>query len=121
MVLAESVARLAISLLAIAQTRVELVATEVEEESLRYFSYLLLSLAALFCIGMAVVLGVLLAVVLFWDTHRVGILLTLIALFGIAGVTMGLRLRSRYRVKPKLLAHTVTELSRDTDMLRPRA
>ena len=49
MVTAESAARLAASLLAILHTRVELAATEIEEESLRYFSCLILSLAALFC------------------------------------------------------------------------
>lgn len=123
MVIAESIARLAATLLSVAQTRVELVAAEVEEESLRYFSYLLLSLAALFCLGVAILLGVLLLVVLYWDTHRIGILLTLTTLFGIASIMMALRVRRRYRVKPRLLTHTMTELSRDADMLKlkPRA
>jgi uncharacterized membrane protein YqjE len=121
MVLAESAARLAASLLAILQTRVELVAAEVEEESLRYFSYLLLSLAALFCLGVALVLGAVLLVVLFWDTHRVGILLVLIALFGLAAALLALRLRRRYQVKPPLLAHTMMELARDREALQPRS
>lgn len=121
MVIAESVARLAASLLAIAQTRVELAATEVEEETLRYFSYLILSLAALFCLGIAVVLGVLLLIVLYWDSHRIGILSTLIVLFGIASAAIGLHVRRKYLFKPKLLGHTLTELSRDSDMLQPRA
>jgi uncharacterized membrane protein YqjE len=121
MVLADSLTRLAVSLLAIAQTRMELAATEVEEQSLRYFSCLLLALAALFCTGIAVVLGVLLALVLFWDTHRIGILLTLIVLFAIAGIATGMRLRRQFQLKPKLLNQTVTELSRDGEMLRPPA
>lgn len=121
MTLAESAARLTATLLAIVQTRVDLVATEVEEETLRYFSYLLLSMAAMFCVGIAVVLGVFLAVLLYWDTQRVGILLTLIVLFGVAGMWIGLRVRSQYRMKPKLLAHTMQELSRDADLLRPPA
>lgn len=121
MVLAESIARLAASLLAVVQTRVELAATEVEEESLRYFSCLMLSLAAMFCFGIAVVLCVLLAIVVYWDTHRIGILLTLIALFAVAGAVLGLKLRNQYRMKPKLLAHTVSELATDTELLRPRA
>lgn len=121
MVIAESAARLAASLLAIAQTRVELAATEVEEESLRYFSYLILSLAALFFLGVAIVLGVMLLVVLYWDEHRIGILSVLMAMFGVAGLALGMRVRTRYRYKPRLLGHTLTELSRDTDMLRPPA
>lgn len=119
--IAESAARLAASLLAIVQTRLELAATEVEEESLRYFSYLLLSLAAMFCIGLAIVLGTLLVVVLYWDTNRIGVLLVLTALFAFIGIAIGLRVRSRYRDKPKLLLHTMTELSRDGEMLQPPA
>lgn len=121
MLIAESATRLAASLLAIVQTRVELAATEIEEESLRYFSCLILSLAGLFCAGIAVVLGVLLTVVLFWDTNRVGILLTLMVLFAIAGAAIGLRVRNRYRSKPRMLMHSMTELSRDTEMLQPHA
>lgn len=121
MVLAESVARLAATLLAIVQNRVDLVATEVEEESLRYFSYLMLSLAAMFCMGIAIVLGVLLAVVLYWESHRVAILSILMALFALTGITLALRVRSQFRLKPKLLGHSMTELSRDADLLQPPA
>lgn len=119
--IAETAARLAASLLSILQNRIELAATEIEEESLRYFSFLLLSLGVLFCAGIAVVLAVMLAVVLFWDTHRVGVLVTLIALFGFAAALVGLRLRGLYRSKPPLLAFTLNELSRDKDMLQPRS
>jgi uncharacterized membrane protein YqjE len=121
MVLAESVARLAASLIAVIQTRTELIATELEEESLRYFSWLMLALVGMFCIGVAVVLGVMLIVVLYWDTHRIGTLLTLTVLFALAGIFIGIRMRSQYRAKPKLLGHTVTELSRDADLLQPHA
>lgn len=121
MVLAESAARLAASLIGIIQTRVELIATEVEEESLRYFSSLMMALSALFCIGVAILLGVALVLVLYWDTHRVGILLALTILFALAGVVIGMRMRSRHRLKPGLLSHTMTELSRDAELLQPPA
>lgn len=117
--LAESVIRLVATLLAMAQTRMELVAAEVQEESLRYFSYLLWSLAAMFCLGIAIVAAVLLVVVLYWDTHRIGILLTLSVLFGITGVAIGLRLHRQYRGKPQLLAYSTSVLSRDAEMLQP--
>lgn len=121
MVLVESAARLAATLLAIVQTRIDLAATEVEEETLRYFSYLILSMAAMFCIGIAIVLGTFLAVLLYWETNRTGILLTLIALFGATGIWIGLRVRRQYREKPRLLTHTTQELSRDADLLHPSA
>lgn len=119
--IAESAARLVTTLLAIVQTRIELAATEVEEESLRYFSYLMLSLAAMFFLGLAIVLGTLLIVVLYWDTNRIGMLLVLTALFAFVGAVIGLRVRGQYRGKPKLLTHTMTELSRDGEMLQPPA
>ncbi|WP_220809373.1 phage holin family protein [Noviherbaspirillum aridicola] len=118
--LADSATRLGASLLAILQTRVELVAAEVEEESLRYFSYLMMSLAALFCLGVAVVLCAMLLLVLFWDSYRIPVLLFLILLFGGAAAWLGLKLRQAYRLKPPLLAHTMMELARDRDTLRPQ-
>ena len=121
MLFAESLSRLAATLLAIAQNRAELVATEVEEESLRYFSYLMLSLAAMFCLGIAVVLGVLLAVVLYWESHRIGILVTLTGVFALIGIMLALHVRKLYRLKPKLLGATIAELGRDTELLQPPA
>jgi uncharacterized membrane protein YqjE len=121
MQLVESAARFAGTVLAMVQTRVELAAAEVEEESLRYFSYLLSALAALFCLGIAVVLAVILIIVLYWDTHRIGVLLSLIALFGVASAWFALRLRERYQQKPPLLGHTLNELARDGELLQPPA
>ena len=121
MMIAESAQRLAATLLAAVQNRVELASTELEEESLRYFSCLMLSLAAMFCLGIAVVLGVLLAVVLYWDTHRVTVLAVLAAVFSLTGVTIAMRVRRQYQAKPRLLGSTMTELARDADLLRPRA
>jgi uncharacterized membrane protein YqjE len=121
MMIAESASRLAATLLAIIQNRVELASTELEEESLRYFSCLMLSLAAMFCLGIAVVLGVILAVLLYWDTHRVAILAVLIALFGGTALLITLRVRRQYQSKPRLLGNTMAELSRDSELLQPRA
>lgn len=121
MMIAESVARLAATLLAVARTRVELAATEVEEQTLRYFSWLMLSLAAMFCVGIAVVLGVFLALLLYWETHRIGILLALIMLFGGTGIWIGMHIRRQYRSKPPLLGDSMHELARDAELLQPPA
>ena len=121
MVLAESAARLAATLLAIVQTRLDLAATEVEEESLRYFTYLVLALAALFCVGLAIVLGTILLVVIYWESNRTGILLALTMLFAVIGIALGMRVRSLFQQKPKLMKHTMSELARDADMLQPPA
>ena len=119
--IAESASRLAATLLAIVQNRVELASTELEEESLRYFSCLMLSLVAMFCLGIAIVLGVILAIVLFWESNRVAALAVLSVLFGAAGVMIGMQVRRQYQSKPRLLGHTMAELSRDSELLQPRA
>jgi uncharacterized membrane protein YqjE len=114
----DSVARLVATFIAVLQTRAELATVEIEEEALRYFIYLMMALAAMFFAGVAILLAILLIVAIYWDEHRVGVLLTLIALFLIASFAIGMRLRDRYRRKPSLLGHTLGELSRDVEALK---
>lgn len=119
MAIVESVSRLAGTFISILQTRLELIAIEVEEESLRFFSYFFFALAAMFCIGMALLLGVLLIVVIYWDTHRVPVLVSLMAFFAFSSAMIMLGIRQHYRMKPRMLSHTLTELSRDIERLKP--
>ncbi|HEX2529905.1 MAG TPA: phage holin family protein [Burkholderiaceae bacterium] len=116
---ADSLARLAATFIAIVRTRAELAAVEIEEEALRYFSYLLLALAAMFFFGLAILLVILLVVAVYWDTHRIGVLSSLIALFAVAGIWLGLKVRNSYRYKPGLLGQTLVELSKDIETLKP--
>lgn len=118
MAIVDSIARLASTLLDILHTRLELVSVEVEEELTRYAAYLVLVLIALFCAGIAVLLGILLIIALFWDTHRLQVLLTLIAVFGGAAIGLGLWLRQALRSKPRLFAHTLAELGKDKSALQ---
>lgn len=115
---ADSISRFAGTFIAIIQTRAELAAVEIEEEALRYFTYLMMALAAMFFFGLAMVLVLVLVIALFWDTHRIGVLLSLIAIFGIAGAWLGVQLRNSYKQKPALLGSTLGELSRDIEALK---
>ena len=119
MAIVESVSRLAGTVIGILQTRLELIAIEVEEESLRFFSYFFFALAAMFCIGMALLLGALLIVVIYWDTHRVPVLVSLMAFFALSSAMIMLGVRKHYRMKPRMLSHTLTELSKDIERLKP--
>lgn len=119
MAIVESVSRLAGTFIAILQTRLELIGVEVEEESLRFFSYLILALAAMFCIGMALLLGVVLTIVIYWDTQRMGVLITLMVLFALSGAAIMFGVRRNYRMRPRILSHTLKELSRDIERLKP--
>lgn len=118
MAIADSLAALAATLLATLRTRLELISVELEEELARYSSYLLWSLVALFCAGIAVLLGILLIVALYWDSHRMLVLLSLIGLFGGLAITLAVWLKLAMRNKPRLLASTLAELRKDTSILR---
>lgn len=119
MAIIDSVSRLAGTLIAILKTRLELITVEVEEESLRFFFYFLFALAAMFCLWMVLLLGALVLVVIYWDTQRVPILISLMFLFALFSVTITIGIRKHYRRKPKMLVHTLKELSRDIEELTP--
>ena len=101
-----------------AQTRAELLTTEVEEEIQRVARLLLLGFAGL----LAGILGALIAgfvvVIVFWDTHRVAAALSVLAVFALAAVICGLAVRRELRAKPRLLEATRAELARDVARLR---
>ncbi len=106
------------TLLAAGQTRLEILATEIEEERLRLEQLLLLAVAAAFSLGMAVILGVAFVVVYFWDTHR---LLTVgglaLAFFGVAAICAA-AVYGKAKSRPKPFAVTRGELAKDVNALR---
>ena len=119
MALAESLTRFMTSLAAMMHSRMELATIEIEEESLRIYSALMLSLLALFCCTFAVALLVVLCIVLFWEQHRVAVLLFFIALFGAACALLVRIVQQQYRNKPALLSYTLAEIRKDIDAIKP--
>jgi uncharacterized membrane protein YqjE len=113
-----SIRHLASSLLGAAQTRLEILATEIEEERVRLEQMLLVAVGAVFCLGMGIVLSVAYIVVFFWDTHRLAAVGILAAAFLAAGVACGWILREKVRTRPKPFTITRGELAKDRAMLR---
>jgi len=116
--LLQSIKHLAQTLLGAAQTRLEILATEIEEERVRLEQMLLVALGAVFCLGMGIVLCVACVVVFFWDTHRLAAVGILAAGFLAAGLVFGLILRDKAKTRPKPFAITRGELAKDRDLLR---
>jgi uncharacterized membrane protein YqjE len=116
--LLQSVRHLGRTLLGAAQTRLEIFATEIEEERVRLEQLLLVALAAAFCFAMGIALAVALVVLYFWDTHRLLAVGLLAAAFLTAGAVLGLILRNTAKTRPKPFAVTRGELAKDRDMLR---
>lgn len=116
--LLRSLVQLGGTLLATAQTRVELLTTELSEDVERGIRILLWGFVAL----LAGILGALLAgitlIIYFWDTHRLGAAVGVTLAFLVVAAVAGWVSRERLREKPRLLDATRSELRQDVEVLR---
>ena len=119
--LLESLATLAATLVAIAHTRLDLLSADLEEDRERLLSILVLTLVALFCLGVGVVLATILLVVAFWDTHRILALSGLAGFFLAVGVAAWMFAMHKARTKPRLFAASLSELLKDRQQLVSRS
>jgi uncharacterized membrane protein YqjE len=108
-----SLAHLLATAVGIAQTRLELLSTELQEEVHRVAEIMLWAAVALLAAGVGLFLLALLVIFVFWDTHRVLASVGVTAVFFLIAVTAGLVLRAKVRGKPPLLDATLAELKKD--------
>lgn len=118
--LLESLSALGATLVAIAHTRLDLLSADVEEDRAHVLSLLVLALAALFFIGVGVVLAAILLVVAFWDSHRLLALGALAGVFLTAGAGAWAYALHKARTKPRLFAASLSELLKDRQQLVSR-
>ena len=118
--LMESLKRLTGTLLSILQTRLELLANELEEERLRVRQMLFYGSVALFLFSMATMLLTVFVVVLFWNSYRLEVLGGLTVLFLCCGLLVWSALLRVARERPKLFSTSLAELTDDIDRLTPR-
>lgn len=119
--LLESLTTLAATLVAIAHTRLDLLSADLQEDREHLFSLLVLALAALFCLGVGVVLATILLVVAFWDTHRLLVLGSLAGFFLAAGMAAWGFAMYKARTKPRLFSASLAELLKDRQQLGSRS
>lgn len=112
-----SVRSMAGNLLAIAQTRLELLATDVAEERERLTTLLVLVLMALFSFGIGLVLLSLLVVIALWESNRLLALGGLIAFFMLVGAVLGWLALNKLRTAPRAFDASISELQKDRDQL----
>jgi uncharacterized membrane protein YqjE len=105
--------------LGILQTRLELLATEVQEEKLRLGSLLAYAAAAFFFLGFGALLLALFLTVLLWDSHRLLALGIFTAVFLAIGLIAALAAARVGRQGSRLFAASISELAQDREMLRP--
>jgi uncharacterized membrane protein YqjE len=116
--LLQSARQLLASVITIAQTRVELLTTELREEIQRVAQVMLWAFIALFTAGVGLFLAALVTIFIFWDTHRVLVSILVTACFFAIAAIAALILIAKLRDKPRLLQGTLTELAKDRDELQ---
>jgi uncharacterized membrane protein YqjE len=114
----DALGRLLVAVLGVVETRGRLLVTEMEEERASLEVRLLLAVVAAGAAGFALLLFTLLAVVAFWDTHR-------LEAIGIAGLVYagiaswaGLRAKSIGKEKGSPFAASLEELAKDRAAIR---
>ncbi len=116
--LLRSATRLGGTLLAVLQTRVELLATEISEDVERGVRILLWSLVAVLAAALGLLLAGFTLIIVYWDTHRIGAAIGVTVAFMLLSVVAAWVARVRLHEKPKLLDATRSELKRDVAALR---
>jgi uncharacterized membrane protein YqjE len=114
------VRQLGAGLVALAQTRLELVTTEISADIHRAVSTLIWVLAALFFGGLTVVMLAITLILAVPDERRVTVAALTVVIFLATAVIAGATVRSRLRSRPRLLGATIDELRRDREALERR-
>ncbi|MBQ5962683.1 phage holin family protein [Massilia sp. ZL223] len=118
MSISAAVGRIGSTVLAMARTRLELAAVELQEETQRLFGYLAWALAAAVLALGALVLAVLFVLVLFWDTHRLLAVGGMTVLFALGCGFAVMKLRTGLASRPPLLGATLAELRKDVEFAK---
>lgn len=111
--LLSSLKNLAISLIAIVHTRLELLSTDLEEGRERFISLLAMAFIALFSLCFGAVLFTIMIVVVFWDTHRLLVLGSLTSMFLMIGALVGITVIRRLKNMPRMFEASLAELIKD--------
>jgi uncharacterized membrane protein YqjE len=115
-----SIAQLLATAVGIAQTRLELLSTELQEEIHRVAEIIVYAAIALLSAGVGLFLLALVVIFLFWDTHRIAASVAVTGAFFLIAVVAGLVLRAKVHAKPPILDATLAELKKDRANLLSR-
>lgn len=116
--LLSSLGRLVSTVIEIIQTRLELIANEIEEARVRVQDVLLFGLLTLFFACMSILLLTAWVVIYFWETYRLAAVGGVAAVYIAAGLITGRVLWRRLHGHPRLFSATLNELSKDQRQLR---
>lgn len=113
-----SLTNLGATLVAIAQTRLELLTTELQEEVHYTVGLLVWAFIALLAAMIGLFFGGLTIVLVYWDTHPVAAALGVTGVFLVCAVIAVSILASKIKGRPRFLDATLTELGKDARSLK---
>jgi len=116
----QSLRNLATTLVALLQNRLELLATDLEEERIRLLQLLFWAAAALFFFALGVLMITVLVVLLVWESHRFAGIVVLAVVFLAIGVGLAIVVRNRMHLRSRLFSASLDELAKDKDRLTSR-
>lgn len=115
-----SLANLLATAIGIAQTRLELLSTELQEEVHRAAEILVWTVVALLAAMIGLFMLGLVIIFIFWDTHRIVASISVMGGLALIALTAVLVLRAKIRSRPRLFDATLTELAKDRASLMQR-
>ena len=115
-----SMAKLLATAIGIAQTRLELLTTELQEEVHRVAEIMVYAVIALLAAGVGLFLLALVVIFAFWDTHRIVASIAVTSTVFLIAIVAALVLRAKVRGKPPMLDGTLAELKKDRETLMRR-
>jgi len=101
----------------IAQTRLELISTDVQIARSKFISLLVMIVFALFFLFFGLVMLALLIVIYSWETDRILALTLLTSGFLAVGMILAAVILQSLRAMPKLFEATISELQKDREEL----
>ena len=114
-----SLRRLLASALELAETRLELLVTEIEEERLHLLALVGYGVAAFFLLGIGMLFLAIFITVALWDSNRLLALGTFTALFLAAGAATAYLAVRHANTRKRFFASSLAELGRDRAALTP--
>jgi len=115
-----SLAKVLANLVGIAQTRLEILSTELQQEVAQAAQMLLWAFVAVFAAGTGLFLGGLVLIFAFWDTHRLLAAVLVMGFFFLLAVVAVLMLRAKMKSRGRLFEATIAEFAKDREQLGPR-
>lgn len=111
--------RLLGTFITILRTRVEILSTELEEETERLWELLIYGAVSLLFLGLGLLAMTLWAVVAFWHTHRLFVLGAFGVFYLSISIVSALVVRHKLKTRPRFFSTTLSELGKDQEHLAP--